>query len=119
MPSATDKVAEALPSKDEVKAEVAAAAKGSFQSLRALAAGGVGGICAVVVGHPFDLVKVRLQTAEKGVYTGAMDVVRKTIAKEGMARVSLLIIGGRGGADGLLGTVCRCVCAAGGRDANV
>lgn len=40
------------------------------------------------VGHPFDLVKVRMQTAEKGVYTGAMDVVRKTIAKEGMARVS-------------------------------
>ena len=40
MPSATDKVAEALLSKDEVKAEVAAAAKGSFQSLRALAAGG-------------------------------------------------------------------------------
>jgi hypothetical protein len=29
-----------------------------------------------------------MQTAEKGVYTGAMDVVRKTIAKEGMARVS-------------------------------
>jgi solute carrier family 25 carnitine/acylcarnitine transporter 20/29 len=39
------------------------------------------------VGHPFDLVKVRMQTAEKGVYSGAMDVVRKTIAKEGMARV--------------------------------
>jgi hypothetical protein len=26
--------------------------------LRSLAAGGFGGVCAVVVGHPFDLVKV-------------------------------------------------------------
>jgi len=45
--------------------------------------GGFGGICAVLVGHPFDLVKVRLQTAEKGVYTGAMDVVRKSLARDG------------------------------------
>ncbi|TKX20078.1 hypothetical protein C1H76_7760 [Elsinoe australis] len=77
---------DSLPSKEELKEDVTKATKSTFQSLRALAAGGVGGICAVVVGHPFDLVKVRLQTAEKGVYTGAMDVVRKTIAKEGMAR---------------------------------
>lgn len=48
-------------------------------------------MCAVVVGHPFDLVKVRLQTAEKGVYTGALDVVRKTIAREGLARVCDLL----------------------------
>lgn len=73
---------------DEAKEEVKdAAKKSSLQSLRALAAGGVGGVCAVIVGHPFDLVKVRLQTAEKGVYTGAMDVVRKTIAREGAMRV--------------------------------
>ena len=45
--------------------------------------GGFGGICAVLVGHPFDLVKVRLQTAEKGVYTGAMDVVKKSLARDG------------------------------------
>lgn len=41
----------------------------------------------MIVGHPFDLVKVRLQTAEKGVYKGAIDVVKKTIAREGLARV--------------------------------
>ncbi|KAF2005784.1 mitochondrial carrier [Amniculicola lignicola CBS 123094] len=75
-----------LPSAEEVKEDVVVATKSSLQSLRALIAGGVGGVCAVVVGHPFDLVKVRLQTSEKGVYTGAMDVVRKTIAKEGLAR---------------------------------
>lgn len=75
----------ALPSPSKIK-EDAAISKSSLQSLRALAAGGVGGVCAVVVGHPFDLVKVRLQTAEKGVYSSAMDVVRKTIAREGLAR---------------------------------
>lgn len=81
-----------LPSDDqiqEVKEEAVAATKGTLQSLRSLVAGGAGGICAVVVGHPFDLVKVRLQTAERGVYTGAFDVVRKTVAREGLARVSL------------------------------
>ena len=64
-----------------------AVSKSATQSLRDFAAGGVGGICAVVVGHPFDLVKVRLQTAEKGVYSGAIDVVRRTVAREGLTRV--------------------------------
>lgn len=80
-----------LPSKEkvkeEVKEEVAAATKSTLSGLRSLAAGGVGGVCAVVVGHPFDLVKVRLQTADKGVYTGAIDVVKRTVAREGLARV--------------------------------
>ncbi|KIW55489.1 hypothetical protein PV05_04228 [Exophiala xenobiotica] len=75
-----------LPSKAELKEEIKESAKGAVSGLRSLAAGGVGGICAVIVGHPFDLVKVRLQTAEKGVYSGAMDVVRKTVAREGLAR---------------------------------
>jgi solute carrier family 25 carnitine/acylcarnitine transporter 20/29 len=89
MSSPTEAVVEKLPSTAELKEDVQKATKKSLQSLRDFAAGGVGGIFAVVVGHPFDLVKVRMQTAEKGVYSGAMDVVRKTIAKEGMARVSL------------------------------
>lgn len=85
--STTSSLTPELPSTEEVKEDVVAATKSSLQSLRALAAGGVGGVCAVVVGHPFDLVKVRMQTAERGVYSGAMDVVRKTIAREGLARV--------------------------------
>ncbi|KIX03537.1 uncharacterized protein Z518_07090 [Rhinocladiella mackenziei CBS 650.93] len=75
-----------LPSKEEIKQEVKESAKGALSGLRSLAAGGVGGVCAVIVGHPFDLVKVRLQTAEKGVYSGAIDVVKKTVAREGLAR---------------------------------
>jgi hypothetical protein len=50
-----------------------------------------GGLCAVIVGHPFDLVKVRLQTAEKGIYSGAMLVFQ------------LLRGGGRGGHCGRVG----------------
>lgn len=68
-----------LPSPQAATSSLAAQA-------RSFAAGGFGGICAVLVGHPFDLVKVRLQTAEKGVYSSAIDVVRKTIAKDGMRR---------------------------------
>ncbi|KAL5120898.1 carnitine transporter [Pleosporales sp. CAS-2024a] len=86
MSKTVGKVADQLPSTEALKEDVKAATKSSMQSLRALIAGGVGGVCAVVVGHPFDLVKVRLQTSERGVYTGAMDVVRKTVAKEGLAR---------------------------------
>ncbi|OAL26845.1 hypothetical protein AYO22_04012 [Fonsecaea multimorphosa] len=77
---------EQLPSSEEVKEQVKETAKGAVSGLRSLAAGGVGGVCAVIVGHPFDLVKVRLQTAEKGVYSGAIDVVKKTVAREGLAR---------------------------------
>ncbi|MBE3050463.1 MC/SLC25 family protein [Candidatus Bathyarchaeota archaeon] len=54
--------------------------------LRSFAAGGFGGVCAVVVGHPFDLVKVRMQTAERGVYKSAIDVVRKSVARDGLKR---------------------------------
>jgi len=72
--------------KAELKADVEVAAAKSFAGLRSLAAGGFGGICAVIVGHPFDLVKVRLQTAEAGVYKGAIDVVTKSVAKDGLAR---------------------------------
>ncbi|KAK4109635.1 mitochondrial carrier [Canariomyces notabilis] len=87
-------VAEKLPhipeSKEELKAELKAEAKAAASSglsqLRSFVAGGFGGVCAVVVGHPFDLVKVRLQTAEKGVYSGAFDVVKKSVAKDGLRR---------------------------------
>ena len=37
----------------------------------------------MLVGHPFDLIKVRLQTAEKGVYTSALDVAKKSLARDG------------------------------------
>ncbi|KAM7195304.1 Mitochondrial carrier domain containing protein [Naviculisporaceae sp. PSN 640] len=72
--------------KAELKAEAKAAASTGLAQVRSFVAGGFGGVCAVVVGHPFDLVKVRLQTAEKGVYSSAIDVVRKSVAKDGLRR---------------------------------
>jgi len=47
-------------------------------------AGGFGGVSAVLVGHPFDLTKTRLQTAAPGAYKGAIDVVKKTVAQDGI-----------------------------------
>ena len=44
---------------------------------------GVGGVCSVLVGHPFDLVKVRMQTASakdkkgsKGTFATLLDIVK-------------------------------------------
>ena len=83
-------VAHKLPhlpeTKEELKADAKAAASSGLSQLRSFAAGGFGGVCAVVVGHPFDLVKVRLQTAERGVYSSAIDVVKKSIARDGLRR---------------------------------
>ena len=47
------------------------------------------GMCLVVAGHPFDLIKTRLQTmvvkpGQTPPYTGALDAFRKTLAQEGV-----------------------------------
>ena len=87
--SSSSSSAPSIPSAGEVKTEVVEASKQTLSSFRSLIAGGVGGVCAVIVGHPFDLVKVRMQTAERGVYSGALDVVRKTVAREGLRKVRI------------------------------
>ncbi|XP_074053991.1 mitochondrial carnitine/acylcarnitine carrier protein [Macrotis lagotis] len=53
-------------------------------------AGGFGGVCVVVVGHPLDTVKVRLQTQPKNLpgqpplYSGTFDCFKKTLFREGI-----------------------------------
>lgn len=72
------------------------------ENIKSFVAGGFGGISAVIVGehtsiddkahlraqkhagHPFDLTKTRLQTAPPRTYTGAVDVVKKTLARDGV-----------------------------------
>lgn len=81
-----DKLPRVPETTGDLKQEAKAAASSGLSQLRSFAAGGFGGICAVVVGHPFDLVKVRLQTAERGVYSSAIDVVKKSIARDGLRR---------------------------------
>ncbi|BEI85972.1 hypothetical protein CcaverHIS002_0602590 [Cutaneotrichosporon cavernicola] len=58
--------------------------KQTVNPIKSFLSGGFGGVCAVLVGHPFDLTKTRLQTAPPGTYTGAMDVVKKTLARDGL-----------------------------------
>ncbi|XP_076901866.1 mitochondrial carnitine/acylcarnitine carrier-like protein [Bidens hawaiensis] len=54
-----------------------------------LAAGTVGGVAQLVVGHPFDTIKVKLQSqptplpGEIPKYSGAIDAVKKTVSAEG------------------------------------
>ena len=50
-------------------------------------AGYASGICLVLVGHPFDTVKVRLQTDGTGAhrrFKGVLDCVRQTVRSEGI-----------------------------------
>jgi solute carrier family 25 carnitine/acylcarnitine transporter 20/29 len=58
--------------------------KQTVNQTKSFLSGGAGGIACVLVGHPFDLTKTRMQTAMPGAYTGAIDVVRKTIAADGI-----------------------------------
>ncbi|KAK9863589.1 hypothetical protein WJX84_011011 [Apatococcus fuscideae] len=58
---------------------------GSVKFAKDIFAGTCGGIAVTLIGHPFDTVKVRLQTqpSAKPIYSGAIDCVRKTIQWEG------------------------------------
>eukprot|EP00002_Diphylleia_rotans_P034104 TRINITY_DN7301_c0_g1_i2.p1 TRINITY_DN7301_c0_g1~~TRINITY_DN7301_c0_g1_i2.p1 ORF type:complete len:315 (-),score=44.80 TRINITY_DN7301_c0_g1_i2:132-1076(-) len=61
-------------------------ATASLNSWRAivkdLAVGSVAGAAGIVVGHPLDTIRVRLQTSPKHVYSGAFDCAKKMISQE-------------------------------------
>jgi len=71
------------PSLAESKPASTSGSSSTRESIRSFIGGGAGGVSAVLVGHPFDLTKTRLQTAQPGMYTGAIDVVKKTLARDG------------------------------------
>jgi len=48
---------------------------------REFVAGGIGGALSVITAHPFDTVKVRLQTTSQ--YSGVMNCMKTMVAKEG------------------------------------
>ncbi|RJE26801.1 carrier protein [Aspergillus sclerotialis] len=52
---------------------------------RGFVAGVFSGIAKLSVGHPFDTVKVRLQTSKEGHFKGPLDCVLQTIRKEGIS----------------------------------
>jgi hypothetical protein len=47
-------------------------------------AGTFGGMALVITGHPFDTLKVRLQTAPPGYFSSFGDCVKQTYTKEGV-----------------------------------
>ncbi|ORX93539.1 mitochondrial carrier [Basidiobolus meristosporus CBS 931.73] len=62
-----------------------------MRAVKDCVAGSVGGILQVFAGQPFDTIKVRLQTqptpapGAAPLYTGTIDCVKKTLAKEGFS----------------------------------
>ncbi|ODV97789.1 hypothetical protein PACTADRAFT_289 [Pachysolen tannophilus NRRL Y-2460] len=52
-----------------------------IDNVKSFVAGGAGGIAAVLTGHPFDLIKVRLQT---NLYSSSIDCVTQTIKNDGL-----------------------------------
>ncbi|KAG5342654.1 hypothetical protein C0989_010622 [Termitomyces sp. Mn162] len=53
------------------------------KTLKDLTAGTAGGVAQVLVGQPFDIVKVRMQTAPKGTYKGMIDCAGGILKNEG------------------------------------
>ena len=51
--------------------------------VREVVAGGAGGAAFIVAGFPFDTLKVRMQSAEKGVYNGFIDAAIKSVRRDG------------------------------------
>lgn len=63
-----------------------AGAPGAVKLMKDIFAGTCGGISVTLVGHPFDTLKVRLQTqpVDKPIYSGVIDCARKTVQWEGL-----------------------------------
>ncbi|KAF9227056.1 mitochondrial carrier [Gyrodon lividus] len=55
----------------------------STNTIKDLAAGTAGGIAQVLVGQPFDIVKVRMQTSAKGTYNGMLHCAGGILKNEG------------------------------------
>lgn len=54
----------------------------SVKVLKDLTAGTIGGCAGIVVGQPFDTIKVRLQASQR--YSGPVDCLRRTVSSEGV-----------------------------------
>lgn len=55
------------------------------KNYRGFVAGVFSGVTKLSVGHPFDTIKVRLQTADYGRFRGPLDCLMQTIKKEGVS----------------------------------
>ncbi|GFN77437.1 mitochondrial carnitine/acylcarnitine carrier protein [Plakobranchus ocellatus] len=77
-------------SNEEAVPPAKAVAKNKPSAIKDFIAGGVGGVCTVVAGHPLDTIKVRLQTmpkplpGEPPMFKGTFDCLTQTVRKEGI-----------------------------------
>lgn len=75
---------------ESVKKDPQADQPGKPNPIKYFLSGGFGGICTVLVGHPLDTIKVRLQTmpapaaGQSPLYTGTFDCAKKTVKLEGL-----------------------------------
>jgi len=53
-------------------------------ALKSFLSGGVGGLCVVLVGHPFDLIKVRMQTGATAGTASVFGILASTFRMEGI-----------------------------------
>ncbi|KAG2202302.1 mitochondrial carrier domain-containing protein [Mucor mucedo] len=67
----------------QVEPVVADVKSSTASSVKSFLSGGFGGMASVLVGQPFDLVKVRLQTSE-GVYKNTADCFKQIVKKDGL-----------------------------------
>ena len=56
----------------------------TFKDSKGFIAGVASGITKCTVGHPFDTIKVRLQTTQDAQFRGPLDCVLQTVRKEGV-----------------------------------
>ncbi|KAI9325437.1 mitochondrial carrier domain-containing protein [Zopfochytrium polystomum] len=56
--------------------------KREMDDIKAFLAGGAAGVATVLAGHPFDTLKVRLQTSNQ--YSGIVDCFKQTVRKDGI-----------------------------------
>ncbi|KAJ3065192.1 carnitine transporter, partial [Quaeritorhiza haematococci] len=53
-----------------------------MDQIKSFLSGGAAGVATVLAGHPFDTLKVRLQTSNQ--YKGLLDCAKQTMAKDGI-----------------------------------
>ncbi|KAK5053332.1 hypothetical protein LTR84_002306 [Exophiala bonariae] len=68
---------------DEHDIEIKPAKRSLASNYKGFVAGVFSGIAKLSVGHPFDTIKVRLQTSEVAQFKGPLDCVMQTLRKEG------------------------------------
>ena len=67
------------------KAPPTAMASPSQSNYRGFVAGVFSGIAKLAVGHPFDTIKVRLQTAPRSQFRGPLECLTQTLRREGFS----------------------------------